>query len=337
VVRRLGSLARFVVAEINEPDPARSPDMKAAYRTIERALEKPAEAFRRPEADAAGRGRLVARDRSTRPRPRHSSSSRSGSADAASSSRAGTGSIGRALATFLDGFRPDSVVLLDGHEASLTADRRARGGSGRVRHVLADVRDAGRVATKWRGPPRRRLPPRGVQARRLGGALPRGVRRHQPVGSWNVLRGAERAGVDTVVVATTDKAALAASVYGRTKRLVEQLTAFAARDAGASDRRPLRERPGTAGSVSELFLRQARADVPLTVTDTGMMRYWITMAHAATLAAHAALLAAEGARSRRPPIPVSMSVGDLAQRIWRVAGRPGEPRSISSGFAPARR
>ena len=62
---------------------------------------------------------------------------------------------------------------------------------------------------------------------------------------------------------------------------------------------------GSAGSASELFLRQARAGVPLTVTDTGMMRYWITMAHAATLAAHGALLAARGRAARRPRATLS--------------------------------
>src|SRR5213076_1668077 len=41
VVARLGELVPFVVAEINEPDPARSPEMKAAYRKIEPALESP--------------------------------------------------------------------------------------------------------------------------------------------------------------------------------------------------------------------------------------------------------------------------------------------------------
>ena len=115
-------------------------------------------------------------------------------------------------------------------------------------------------------------------------------------GSWNVLRAAERAGVDTVVVASTDKAALAASVYGRTKRLMEQLTAFAARRAGG---RRIAVRfvnvLGTAGRVSELFLRQARAGVPLTVTDT---RHGALLDHDGprrALAAHGALLAAEGA------------------------------------------
>src|SRR6185295_9160806 len=49
VVRRLGELVPFIVAEINEPDHARSPNMKAGYRRIERALETGApEAWRQP-------------------------------------------------------------------------------------------------------------------------------------------------------------------------------------------------------------------------------------------------------------------------------------------------
>src|SRR5919204_491495 len=42
IVRRLGELVRYVVAEINEPDPSRSVEMKASYCAIERALETPA-------------------------------------------------------------------------------------------------------------------------------------------------------------------------------------------------------------------------------------------------------------------------------------------------------
>src|SRR3954452_25272693 len=44
VVRALGDCADYIVAEINEPDPARSPDMKAGYRAVERALAEPAAA-----------------------------------------------------------------------------------------------------------------------------------------------------------------------------------------------------------------------------------------------------------------------------------------------------
>src|SRR4029453_16878700 len=38
VVRRLGERVPYIVAEINEPDPAHSSDMKAGYRAVERAL-----------------------------------------------------------------------------------------------------------------------------------------------------------------------------------------------------------------------------------------------------------------------------------------------------------
>jgi len=66
--------------------------------------------------------------------------------------------------------------------------------------------------------------------------------------------------------------------------------------------------------------------MPLTVTDTGMVRYWITMAHAVTLAAHGALLAAEGAALAGPAGPAEVTVGELAGRIWRLAGGEGEPQ-----------
>jgi UDP-glucose 4-epimerase len=81
----------------------------------------------------------------------------------------------------------------------------------------------------------------------------------------------------------------------------------------------------SAGSASELFLRQARAGVPLTVTDTGMMRYWITGAHAALVLAHGALLAAEGEVLATPHDPAELSVGELAARIWRAAGAGEQP------------
>ena len=63
---RLGELvARYVVAEINEPDPARSPDMKAGYAAIERALAEPSRAARRRPGGGCLRDARLA----VRPRP----------------------------------------------------------------------------------------------------------------------------------------------------------------------------------------------------------------------------------------------------------------------------
>ncbi len=328
VVRRLGELVRFMVAEINEPDPARSVDMKRAYRAIARALtgtaQEPRRAPRRvPLATFDWQAVIERRD----PVPSVLElQERFGGRRVVITG--GGGSIGGALATFLGGFRPERIVLADGHESSLIADRRARDPQtlDRIDHVLCDIREPGRLE------------------RELAAAKPDVVfhlAAYKHVdwaevfpeefvdtnlhGSWNVLRAAEAAGVDTVVVASTDKAALAQSFYGRTKRFMEQLTAFAGRRAGGR-RTAVRlvNVLGSAGAASEIFLRQARAGVPLTVTDTGMVRYWITMWHAACLVAQAALLAGEGVPLCSPHDPEMLTVGELAERIWRLAGPGGE-------------
>jgi FlaA1/EpsC-like NDP-sugar epimerase len=71
--------------------------------------------------------------------------------------------------------------------------------------------------------------------------------------------------------------------------------------------------------------------VPLTVTDTGMVRYWITMAHATTLLAHAALMAEEGSVLAGPTGMPEMTVGEVAERIWRCSGREGSPALTEIG------
>ena len=329
VVRRLGELVPYIVAEINEPDPAASPQMKEGYREIERALSQPAAPLRRPARRLLPdsfdwQGVLGRRD----PVPSVLElQERFGGRRVAITG--GGGSIAGALATFLSGFRPERVTLLDSHEASLAGDRRARDASvlERMAHVLCDIRDGGRLERELeQARPDVVFHLAAYKHVDWAESYPEEFVDTNLQGSWNVLRAAEAAGVDTVVVASTDKAALAASFYGRTKRLMEQLAAFAAHRAGA---RRIAVRfvnvLGSAGSASDLFLRQARAGVPLTVTDTGMVRYWITMAHATTLAAHGALLAAEGCRLAGPAEPALYTVGELAERIWRGAGRPGQP------------
>ncbi len=249
----------------------------------------------------------------------------------------GGGSIARALATFLTGLRPERIVLVDSHEASLAADRRARGGEGlkRVSHVLGDLRDGERLRARvTQERPDVIFHLAAYKHVDWAESFPEEFVDTNLQGSWNVLRAAEAAEVGTVVVASTDKAALAASFYGRTKRFMEQLTAFSARAGGRRIAIRFVNVLGSAGSASELFLRQVRSGVPLTVTDTGMIRYWITMGHAACLASHAALLAADGAMLAAPADPVALNVGQLASRIWEAAGGEGNPEIEALGIRP---
>jgi len=319
VVRRLGGRVPYIVAEINEPDPAHSEAMKAGYREVERALAAPADPPRRRSSrippDPFDWQAVVGR-RDPVPAVLELQEAFGGRRVLITG---GGGWIGGRLASLLLGFRPERVTLLDSHEASLTADRRSRSAEQleRMEHTLGDIRDGGRLAEA-------------VERVRPDAIFHLAAYKHVDwaethpqefvdtnlQGSWNVLRAAEASGVGTVVVASTDKAALAASFYGRTKRFMEQLTAHA--DGACAVR--LVNVLASAGSASELFLRQSRAGVPLTVTDTGMMRFWITGAHAALVLAHGALLAGEGEVLATPHDPAELSVGELAGRIWRAAG-----------------
>jgi len=327
IVARIGRFAEYVVAEINEPDPRRSEDMKAGYRAVEHALASrapaPAPKRRVPVDDFDWQAVVERRD----PVPAVLElQERFGGRRVLITG--GGGSIGSRLASLLLGFRPERVTLLDSHEASLTADRRGRDAQAlaRLDHVLGDVRDGGRLAAAMqRARPDVVFHLAAYKHVDWAETYPEEFADTNLQGSWNMLRAAEACGVGTVVVASTDKAALAASFYGRTKRFMEQLTAYA---AGASGGQRCAVRLvnvlASAGSASELFLRQARAGVPLTVTDTGMMRYWITGGHAALVLAHGALLAAGGRVLATPHDPAQLSVGELAARIWRAA-RGGEP------------
>jgi nucleoside-diphosphate-sugar epimerase/sugar phosphate isomerase/epimerase len=330
IVRRIGELVRFIVAEINEPDAARSRGMKRGYRAIEEALAAPTENGRSPSpqrrSPEAFDWQAVVERRDPVPSLLALQETFGGQRVLVTGSG---GSIGRALATFLLGFRPERISLLDSHEPSLIADRRTRDPASleRLSHVLCDVRDLGRLEAELaRARPDVVFHLAAYKHVDWAEVFPEEFVDTNLQGSWNVLRAAEAAAVDTVVVASTDKAALAAGFYGKTKRFMEQLTAYAARRGGA---RRVSVRfvnvLGSAGSASELFLSQARAGTPLTVTDTGMVRYWITMAHAVALAAQAALLASDGVALAGPAEPPLLTVGELAERTWRQAGAAGEP------------
>jgi nucleoside-diphosphate-sugar epimerase/sugar phosphate isomerase/epimerase len=330
IVRRLAALVPYIVAEISEPDPMHSYAMKAGYHAIERLIAAPDE-LPLPQPRRRLRPERFDWQRVLRqPDPVPSILELQ---ELIGGRRVlitgGGGSIGGSLATLLLGFRPELVTLLDSHEASLTGDRRSRESLELVHleHVLCDIRDHARITAEM-GRARPHLVFHLAAYKHVDWAetYPDEFLDTNLHGSWNVLRAAEAAAVDTLVVASTDKAALAASYYGRTKRFMEQLTAYA---AGSSRARRTAVRfvnvLGSAGSASELFLHQARAGVPLTITDTGMLRYWITMAHAVTAAAHGALLAAHGARLATPAGAPELTVGELATRIWNGAGLEGEP------------
>lgn len=337
VVARLGQLVPFVVAEINEPDHSISPHIKDGYRHVERALALPAETWRPPPRrlppESLDWQAVIGR--------RDPVPDVLGLADRLDGARVlvtgGAGSIGRSLTNLLAAFRPELITVLDAHEAALTADRHQKGALrlAGFEHVLCDIRDRSRLeAEAARARPDLVFHLAAYKHVDWAERYPVEFAATNLDGSWNVLRAAEEAGARSVVVASTDKAARAANLYGRTKRMMETLTALAAERTGEG-RAAVRlvNVLGSAGSATELWLRQARAGVPLTLTDPTMERFWITMAHAAALVAQGALAAGSGVRLLTAHDPVELPIGEVASKIWETAAG-GTPDIHVAGVRP---
>lgn len=101
------------------------------------------------------------------------------------------------------------------------------------------------------------------------------------VGTDNLLHAALMAGVNRVVVLSTDKAAYPINAMGMSKALMEKIMIARSRTAGSRGLVFCGTRYGNVmasrGSVIPLFLQQIEAGLPLTVTDPHMTRFMMNL------------------------------------------------------------
>ncbi len=150
-------------------------------------------------------------------------------------------------------------------------------------------------------------------------------------GAENVINASIDRGVEKVVALSTDKAASPINLYGATKLCSDKLFVSGNSYGGAKGTRFCVVRygnvVGSRGSVVPFFL-QKRSEGVLTVTDSRMTRFWITLEQGAALVLNA-LRDMKGGEIWVPKIP-SMKVSDLARVIapqaeQKIIGiRPGE-------------
>ena len=112
------------------------------------------------------------------------------------------------------------------------------------------------------------------------------------VGTENVMNAAIAAGVNRMVVLSTDKAAYPINAMGMTKALMEKLAVAKSRVAAARDATTITiTRYGNVmasrGSVIPLFVEQIKAGNPLTVTDPHMTRFMMSIDKAVDLVLYA--------------------------------------------------
>lgn len=112
-------------------------------------------------------------------------------------------------------------------------------------------------------------------------------------GTHNVIQAAIAANVKSVVLTSSDKAVNPTSTMGATKLLGERLFIAANHHAGRHRTRFSCVRFGNVlnsnGSVLQIFRRQLAKNLPITITATGMTRFFISMTQAVNLCMHAAM------------------------------------------------
>jgi FlaA1/EpsC-like NDP-sugar epimerase len=115
-------------------------------------------------------------------------------------------------------------------------------------------------------------------------------------GTANVIRICREAGVERLVLISTDKAVRPVGVMGATKRVAEYLMIEGAGDADATRLITVRfgNVLGSRGSVVPLFMRQIRAGGPVTVSDPRASRFFMTLKEACMLVVQASMMGKGG-------------------------------------------
>lgn len=242
----------------------------------------------------------------------------------------GTGSFGNEFVkTMLERFHP-KVIRIFSRDELKQYEMQKRFSHPSLRYIVGDVRDKERVHRAAEG----------VTLIVHAAAL-----KHVPVceynpfeavktniiGAQNVIEAAIEHDVPRTVALSTDKATNPTNLYGATKLCLERLFIAANSYAGQHKVRFSCVRygnvVGSRGSVVPLWLSQAKTGT-LTITDTRMTRFWITLDQGVKLVTDAAETM-HGGEVFVPKIP-SMKMTDLARIIGpecdvkEVGIRPGE-------------
>lgn len=237
------------------------------------------------------------------------------------------GSIGSELCRQLQRFAPASVIMLDRDESALQAVQLSIEGRGLLDSphlVVASIRDRARIVEVFEEHrPEVVFHAAALKHLSLLEMHPEEGFKTNVLGTQNLLSVAAEFGVSTFVNISTDKAADASSVLGRTKRLAEQLTAHAARQPGAGVYLSVRfgNVLGSRGSVIPLFRSQIERGGPVTVTHPEVTRFFMTIEEACQLVIQAGASDESSGEVAVLDMGEPVAIVDLAHRLIAESGR----------------
>ena len=236
------------------------------------------------------------------------------------------GSIGSELCRQIHRFAPESIVMLDRDESALQGVQLSIEGRGLLDDpnlVVACIRDKERMREVFaEHRPEVVFHAAALKHLSLLEMHPDEGFKTNVIGTQNLLEVAEEFDVSTFVNISTDKAADASSVLGRTKRLAERLTSWAGlHHNGTYISVRFGNVLGSRGSVLPLFRTQIESGGPVTVTDPEVTRFFMTIEEACQLVVQAGAIGHNGevmVLDMGEPVKIS----DLARRLIAESARP---------------
>lgn len=236
------------------------------------------------------------------------------------------GSIGSQLCKQVARFDPARLVMTDRDESGLHATQLGLEGSALLTSddlVLGDLRDTAFIdALVADVKPDIIFHAAALKHLTFLERFPEQAVRTNVGASLDLLEAAEANDVESFVHISTDKAAGATSVLGRTKFSIERAVASV---AGESGRKYMSVRfgnvLGSRGSVLETFVAQVAAGDPVTVTDPEVSRYFMTADEACELVLQAAAIGQPG-ETLVLDMGQPIKIDDLAKRVIALSGRP---------------
>ena len=152
-------------------------------------------------------------------------------------------------------------------------------------------------------------------------------------GTLSICNAAETAGVQNVVVISTDKAVRPTNVMGASKRFAEMIVQSANDNSKKTKFCMVRfgNVLNSSGSVIPLFRRQIAAGGPLTITDKRITRYFMTIAEASNLVIHAGNMSI-GGEVFLLDMGAQVKIIDLAKKLIYLSGRNISDNQNSAGI-----
>ena len=198
----------------------------------------------------------------------------------------GTGSIGLALVKQLISCKPKSIKVLTNDENSIFDSGKIIGENKLIKYIVGDIRDKERC----------QLALRNVDIVFHAAAMkhidiceenPFDAVKTNVIGTSNMLEASILAGVSKFVFISTDKATNPTSTLGASKLLAERLTLVA---GTYSENQKMifsivrfGNVIGSRGSIFQIFRQQLKKNLPLTVTDSRMTRFIMSLSDAASM------------------------------------------------------